>query len=877
MNYHELEKIVYEHLMKRREADPDFTFYVRQKPSKGAETDYFIGTENSNYFGFTLWWVKVNYPGASSDLLDFFMKKKSNGWHLWFEYKHPRTSENLQSELNWKLGLAILEKLKSLDLNKMGFSLQISPPKNKSETIKVQCIKAFNDVKNLLDQLDNLMALMVPMVDEEILQLKSGNPEWEVEKLNQESFEAMIKKMNERIELHYKIPHLNLDGKRIYKVSHGPDDIDQNAYNDFLTRSVIVVHKETKPKGVSKTSQGEYFTDQMKTGDYFYMCRGNEKCVLIGKVISDTQTCQWEDWGERGWVERKYELFKKAIKEESYNGEDKWWAPRNNSTCIEIKPKDFALANQELFEPFFGIRISTNGEYKNETSVQEQIEIMELNTILYGPPGTGKTYSTIDRAAKIIGFDTGSHEGNLKAFNERLGKNIEFITFHQSFAYEDFIEGIKPKTLTDKNGEKKVVYEIESGLFKRIAKEAEKVQLAGKTEGEFNRVFEVLKAQLEESEKDEINIPMKRVSFDITAINEHSINFRKSSGGTAHVLLIENLRKHYNSKTYYSKAGLGVYYNPLLDYLRKLAGKKQEEEIISNEPFVLIIDEINRGNVSAIFGELISLIETDKRSGAKNELRLTLPYSKTEFTVPSNLYLIGTMNTADRSVEALDTALRRRFSFVEIAPNPNLIGPKELITKVYNEFTEEGWNDKSYRDRIDPLYDLLGIEIDKIEEPLKKTAYAGHQWQTDDFDFLQEVDFKGINPKKLLFTINQRIEKLLNKDYMIGHAYFMSLADTETPLQALKQIFHNKIIPLLQEYFYGNFGKIELIIGQDFFENSHSGDNDFEFARSTYEDAGDLEERKIYQFKNILEMDDEVFRVAVIRIYNLNYGYEASN
>lgn len=222
-------------------------------------------------------------------------------------------------------------------------------------------------------------------------------------------------------------------------------------------------------------------------------------------------------------------------------------------------------------------------------------------------------------------------------------KNYEFITFHQSFSYEDFIEGIKPKL--DDN-DKDVSFEIKDGVFKKLCIKAES--------------------------------------------------------------------------------------DPTNDY-------------------AIFIDEINRGNVSAIFGELITLIEDDKRIGSANEIKVRLPYSKSEFGVPSNLFIIGTMNTADRSVEALDTALRRRFSFTEIMPDSTL-----LTNIVFNEF----------------------------------------------------------NLAEVLEAINERIEVLLDRDHTIGHSYFLKLKSGDT--KGLKSVFANNIIPLLQEYFYHDYEKIALILGEGF-------------------------------------------------------------
>ena len=172
-----------------------------------------------------------------------------------------------------------------------------------------------------------------------------------------------------------------------------------------------------------------------------------------------------------------------------------------------------------------------------------------------------------------------------------------------------------------------------------------------------------------------------------------------------------------------------------------------------NHDYALLIDEINRGNVASIFGELIALIEDDKRKGAPNELRAQLPYSRQEFVVPGNLYIIGAMNTADRGVEALDTALRRRFTFIAIPPQP------ELIQQPGN------------------------LEVDL---------------------------------QTLLVTINARIEKLLDKDHCIGHSYFMGIAQNADPLDELRKVFATKIMPLLEEYFYGDPAKIGMVLGERF-------------------------------------------------------------
>ncbi len=324
-----------------------------------------------------------------------------------------------------------------------------------------------------------------------------------------------------------------------------------------------------------------------------------------------------------------------------------------------------------------------------------------LNLILYGPPGTGKTYNTLNHALSII---EGRSLGELAledraALRQRYATyqeqgQIGFLSFHQSFAYEDFVEGIKAHTEAGQ-----VTYSVEEGLFKSICQTA-------------------------------------------------------------------------------------------------AAQPKQ--------PHVLIIDEINRGNIANIFGELITLIEADKRSGQAEATSLRLPYSKTTFSVPSNLYLIATLNTADRSVEALDVALRRRFTFREMAPQPSLI----------SQFAEQ------------PV--LAGIDL-----------------------------------VRLLFVINQRIEVLLSRDYCIGHSYFLKIST----LDELKRLFIEKIIPLLQEYFYSDYARIGLILGRDFVDERHRPAEGL-FADFEHEYLNELADKKLYQLRPIADLEAAAF----IRIYAQEYG-----
>lgn len=331
----------------------------------------------------------------------------------------------------------------------------------------------------------------------------------------------------------------------------------------------------------------------------------------------------------------------------------------------------------------------TNDSEPTTSQIKETTMKIGLNTILYGPPGTGKTYSVIDYSHAItkkdckeseeikseitLVTDSKDRESRKSDFDEKIkAGQIRFVTFHQSFSYEEFVEGIRAKTTSDGH----IHYDVKPGIFKQICDDA----------------------------------------------------------------------KAHTEKNY-----------------------------------VLIIDEINRGNISKIFGELITLIEPSKREGGADKLVVILPYTQEPFSVPDNLYIIGTMNTADRSLALMDTALRRRFDFVEMPPQPEL---------------------------------LKDIEIDEV------------------------------NICKMLTTMNQRIEVLYDREHTLGHAFFMSL-NNDSSIGDLAEIFQHKIIPLLQEYFFEDWEKIRIVLGDNRKDN------------------------EMNQFIIETAINEKIFTSQIIELYNL--------
>ena len=489
-----------------------------------------------------------------------------------------------------------------------------------------------------------------------------------------------------------------------------------------------------------------------------------------------------------------------------------------------------------------------NGEKNTETrdggdEGENMKKEFDKNVIFYGPPGTGKTYTTAKRAVEICKTESEKeltdYSEIMKKYNELKENNrIEFITFHQSYGYEEFIEGIKPIVLnedgesedeSENNQESKndikiendVKYKIADGVFKKFCDNAKKAIIESKSNIYISPKAIVWKVTLRDEVKEDcFSNNHVRINFKLgtagaskfdneikkgdiiittdrsrTKINgiavvtdgkAYTLDKEKSDTTTRNVdWLVKGINEdiyEINDKKILPRKTVTKVPNMKVEDIIKLAkekelialSKKEPEELSkivikeNKEPYVFIIDEINRGNISKIFGELITLIEPTKRSGKKECISTKLPYSNEEFTVPDNVYIIGTMNTADRSIALMDTALRRRFKFEEMLPDYHL------------------------------LEDIF-------------------------------VEDKGtkVNIGAMLKVINERIEYLYDREHTIGHAVFLELKENNN-IDKLENIFKKSVIPLLQEYFYEDYEKIRLILG----DNAKDEDEQFIFAES---------------------------------------------
>jgi 5-methylcytosine-specific restriction endonuclease McrBC GTP-binding regulatory subunit McrB len=358
----------------------------------------------------------------------------------------------------------------------------------------------------------------------------------------------------------------------------------------------------------------------------------------------------------------------------------------------------FAWYLKEYFEEEYHLK------KEKEKDIQEYIDLLRSskNLILTGAPGVGKTYTTAKIAVAICdGTDkfSANRSDLMKRYKELQNSGqIAFTIFHQSLDYEEFVEGLKPEVTEDNQ----VIYKVTAGIFKQIC---EKAKNGAKAIDDFDRAYKSLLNKISTSSEEILTLKTPKGKDFKVSINSKDnlnlltgINFKQNG-----CLTKENIKNQFFN-IINSFIGWEGYYQGVINELIQNHNLNTNQQTQENQNYVLIIDEINRGNISKIFGELITLLEKDKRLGEENEITVTLPYSQEKFGVPSNLYIIGTMNTADRSIGQIDYALRRRFAFFPLRADENLI-PDQTAKDTFDKIK------KLIEKRINPDLDADDIMI----------------------------------------------------------------------------------------------------------------------------------------------------------------------
>ena len=591
---------------------------------------------------------------------------------------------------------------------------------------------------------------------------------------------------------------------------------------------------------------------------YMFLLGGEATCTAIANEYGDTAQ---HYSAHATTVAKAIQSATKCQLSERDEGPDRYWSILFFGRHVDANHFSWKL-REPLYEAIEELDDEGFFAYLVPEESDDMKETFSKNLILYGPPGTGKTFNTVIYAVAIVekkNFLDVQQEAvaDYKAVKDRFEDykskgRIAFTTFHQSYGYEEFIEGIRP-VMDESNSD--VGYSIEDGVFKDFCKRAAiPIQSDNKKDMGFNSNPNIWKVSLygtydnpirqecmknshirigfsdysedltEEEEKGEyISPPLKAFykkmeigdivlscytneTIDAIGVITGDVEYHSEYDGYKRLRKVKWLVKDLNENIVSINGGskmvqstvyqMKIAVSDVLDIVDKYSDGASTTNSFEDN-FVFIIDEINRGNISKVFGELITLVEESKRIGAPEELKVKLPYSHQQFGVPKNVYILGTMNTADRSIAIMDTALRRRFSFVEMLPESDVL-----------------------RQLGNPIVYDNGVSV---------------------------------NVADMLDIINERITFLYDREHTIGHAFFMPLINNPS-VETLAMIFEKSIIPLLQEYFYEDYAKIQLVLGDD----GKTGDKKpYQFIMDE-----DMDANKI--FETVQELDSE-------KKYSINY------
>jgi len=509
-----------------------------------------------------------------------------------------------------------------------------------------------------------------------------------------------------------------------------------------IQKELQKIYQTDKSKKNDATANYD-FLSRMRDGDIIFVKKGRKQLLGYGEVDSS----YFYDIDARAYKSRRKVKWKAKGS----------WKTDHNLVVKTLTDITHYPAEDPKFEKYHQKLMSLMN-----ITIDKPMLAAPINKILYGPPGTGKTYKLKNDLFKLYEErETSlSVEENFKRIAEDItwwqASSLALIELGGSGTVTDIISNRWLRAIAEANNAKNVRASVWGTLQSHTIEESKTVNFKRRLtpfifDKKPNSVWEILLENVEEQCPEIFEIKESADNFLPKATNIISrYVFTTFHQAFAYEDFIEGIKPVLSDDTdgevsYHIEDGI----------FKRICTRAEQDP---KNKYAIFIDEINRGNIANIFGELITLIETNKRKGMEDAISVILPYSKQAFSVPPNLDIYGTMNTADRSIEALDSALRRRFVFEELMPKPSLL-------------------------------DTLPEEISK--------------WH-------------GLSLKNVLETMNRRIEVLIDRDHQIGHAYFLKLKNIKSIDHDLKSIFANEIIPLLQEYFYNDYVKIGMVLGRGF-------------------------------------------------------------